>query len=64
MKKFFILTIITSTISFILLFFFGDFIIKKSFESILSNGLNREVKINNFDVGYFSEEIKIEKIVV
>ncbi len=62
MKKFFILTIITSTISFILLFFFGDFIIKKSFESILSNGLNREVKIKNFDVGYFSEEIKIEKI--
>ncbi len=42
--------------------FFSDSIIKKTFESILSNNLNRSVKIKDFDVGYLNGEVNLKKI--
>ena len=62
MKKFLVFTvclIITSSICVIL---FRDLIVKKTFESILSNNLNRTVEIGSFDVGYLSGKVNLEKI--
>ena len=42
--------------------FFSDSIIKKTFESILSNNLNRSVKIKDFDVGFLNGEVNLKKI--
>ena len=54
MKKFLLFTVSLIIISTIFLVLFRDLIVKKTFESILSNNLNREVKIGDFDVGYLS----------
>ena len=62
MKKFLIFIFSLSFISIIFVAFFSDIIIKKTFENILSNNLNRSVKIGDFDVGYLSEEINLKKI--
>ena len=47
---------------FIFAILFRDLIVKKTFESILSNNLNRVVEIGSFDVGYLSGEVNLEKI--
>ena len=62
MKKFLIFTVCLIIISLIFLFLFRDLIVKKTFESILSNNLNRTVEIGSFDVGYLSGEVDLEKI--
>ena len=62
MKKFFVFTVCLIIISLIFLFLFRDLIVKKTFESILSNNLNRTVEIGSFDVGYLSGEVNLEKI--
>ena len=62
MKKFLIFIFSLSIISVIFVAFFSDIIIKKSFESILSNNLNRSVKIGDFDVGYLSGEVNLKQI--
>ena len=62
MKKFLIFIFSLSIISIIFVAFFSDIIIKKTFESILSNNLNRSVKIGDFDVGYLSGEVNLKKI--
>ncbi len=62
MKKFLIFTICLIISSFIFAILFRDLIVKKTFEGILSNNLNRVVKIGSFDVGYLSGEVNLEKI--
>ena len=62
MKKFLIFIFSLSIISIIFVVFFSDTLIKKTFESILSSNLNREVKIGDFDVGYLSGEVNLKKI--
>ena len=62
MKKFLLFTISLIIISIIFLVLFRDLIVKKTFESILSNNLNRVVEIGSFDVGYLSGEVNLEKI--
>ena len=62
MKKFLIFTVFLIVISSIFLVLFRDLIVKKTFESILSNNLNRTVEIGSFDVGYLSGEVNLEKI--
>ena len=62
MKKFLIFTVFLIVISSIFLVLFRDLIVKKTFEGILSNNLNRAVKIGSFDVGYLSGEVNLEKI--
>ena len=62
MKKFLLFTVSLIIISTIFLVLFRDLIVKKTFESILSNNLNREVKIGDFDVGYLSGEVNLKKI--
>ena len=59
MKKFLIFIFFLSFISIIFVVFFSDSIIKKTFESILSNNLNRSVKIKDFDVGYLNGEVNL-----
>ena len=62
MKKFLIFTVCLIVISLIFLVLFRDLIVKKTFESILSNNLDRTVEIGSFDVGYISGEVNLEKI--
>ena len=62
MKKFLLFTVSLIIISTISLVLFRDLIVKKTFESILSNNLNRVVEIGSFDVGYLSGEVNLEKI--
>ena len=62
MKKFLLVTVSLIVISIIFLVLFRDLIVKKTFESILSNNLNRVVEIGSFDVGYLSGEVNLEKI--
>ena len=62
MKKFLYFIFSLSIITIIFVAFFSDIIIKKTFESILSNNLNRSVKIDDFDVGYLSGEVNLKKI--
>ena len=62
MKKFLTFTFCLIVISSIFLFLFRDLIVKKIFESILSNNLDRTVEIGSFDVGYLSGEVNLEKI--
>ena len=62
MKKFLLFTISLIITSFIFVILFRDLIVKKTFESILSNNLNRTVEIGSFDVGYLSGEVNLEKI--
>ena len=62
MKKFLLFTVCLVVTSFIFLILFRDLIVKKTFESILSNNLNRTVEIGSFDVGYLSGEVNLEKI--
>ena len=62
MKKFLIFTVCLIVISSIFLFLFRDLIVKKTFENILSNNLDRKVEIGSFDVGYLSGEVNLEKI--
>ena len=62
MKKFLIFIFSLSLISIIFVVFFSDKIIKKTFESILSNNLNRSVKIKDFDVSYLNGEVNLKKI--
>ena len=62
MKKFFVFTVCLIITSFIFVILFRDLIVKKTFESILSNNLNRTVEIGSFDVGYLSGEVNLEKI--
>ena len=62
MKKFLIFTVCLIITSFIFVILFRDLIVKKTFEGILSNNLNRTVEIGSFDVGYLSGEVDLEKI--
>ena len=62
MKKFIISIFSFSLLSIIFIVLFSDTIIKKIFENILSNSLDRVVKIAEFDVGYLSEEINLKSI--
>ena len=62
MKKFLIFIFSLSIISIIFVAFFSDIIIKKTFESILSNNLNRSVKIDDFEVGFLSGEVNLKQI--
>lgn len=62
MKKFIIFITSIFFISIIIVILFRDFIVKKTFETILSNNLDRKVEINSFNVGYLSGEININKI--
>ena len=62
MKKFFLFIISLIIILIIFVFLFRDLIVKKTFESILSNNLDRIVEIDSFDVGYLSGEVNLEKI--
>ena len=62
MKKFLIFTVFLIVISSIFLVLFRDLIVKKTFEGILSNNLNRTVEIGSFDVGYLSGKVNLEKI--
>ena len=62
MKKFLIFIFSLSLLSIIFVVFFSDKIIKKTFESILSNNLNRSVKIKDFDVSYLNGEVNLKKI--
>tara|TARA_A100001015_G_C14891839_1_gene672742 strand:+ start:184 stop:879 length:696 start_codon:yes stop_codon:yes gene_type:complete len=61
-KKFLIFTVCLIITSFIFVILFRDLIVKKTFEGILSNNLNRTVEIGSFDVGYLSGEVNLEKI--
>lgn len=62
MKKFLIITVPFAFITIIFVVFFGDTIIKKNLENILSKNINRSVKITNFDISYLSGKINLEKI--
>ena len=62
MKKILLSIVSLLIISIIFLILFRDLIVKKTFESILSNNLNRVVEINSFDVGYLNGEVNLEKI--
>ncbi len=62
MKKFLIFTVCLIITSFIFVILFRDLIVKKTFEGILSNNLDRTVEIGSFDVGYLSGEVNLEKI--
>lgn len=62
MKKFLIITVPFAFITIIFVVFFGDSIIKKNLENILSKNINRSVKITNFDISYLSGKINLEKI--
>ena len=62
MKKFLIFTVCLIVTLCIFIILFRDLIVKKTFESILSNNLNRTVEIGSFDVGYLSGEVDLEKI--
>ncbi len=62
MKKFLVFIFFLSLISYIFVSFISDTIIKKTFESILSSNLNREVKIGDFEVSYLNGEINLKKI--
>ena len=62
MKKFLLFTVSLIIISTIFLVLFRNLIVKKTFEGILSNNLNRVVEIGSFDVGYLSGEVNLEKI--
>ena len=62
MKKFLLVTVSLIVISIIFLVLFRDLIVKKTFESILSNNLNRVVEISSFDVGYLNGEVNLKKI--
>ena len=62
MKKFLVFIFFLSLISYIFVAFISDTIIKKTFESILSSNLNREVKIGDFEVNYLNGEINLKKI--
>ena len=62
MKKFLLFIVSLIIISIIFLVLFRDLIVKKTFEGILSNNLNRVVEIGSFDVGYLSGEVNLEKI--
>ena len=62
MKKFLIFTVFLIITLFIFVILFRDLIVKKTFEGILSNNLNRTVEIGSFDVGYLSGEVNLEKI--
>ena len=62
MKKFLTFTICLIITSFIFAILFRDLIVKKIFEGILSNNLNRVVEIGSFNVGYLSGEVNLEKI--
>tara|TARA_B100001093_G_scaffold398316_1_gene385653 strand:- start:234 stop:929 length:696 start_codon:yes stop_codon:yes gene_type:complete len=62
MKKFLLFTVSLIIISIIFLVLFRDLIVKKTFESILSNNLNRIVEIGSFDVGYLNGEVNLRKI--
>ena len=62
MKKFLTFTICLIITSFIFAILFRDLIVKKIFEGILSNNLNRVVEIGSFDFGYLSGEVNLEKI--
>ena len=62
MKKFLIFTVCLIITSFIFVILFRDLIVKKTFESILSNNLDRTVEIGSFDVGYLSGEVNLDKI--
>ena len=62
MKKFLIFIFSLSFVSIIFVALFSDVIIKKTFENILSNNLNRSVEIADLDVGYLSGEINLKKI--
>jgi len=61
-KKFLIITVCLIITSFIFVILFRDLIVKKTFEGILSNNLNRTVEIGNFDVDYLSGEVNLENI--
>ena len=62
MKKFLTFTICLIITSFIFAILFRDLIVKKIFEGILSNNLNRVVEIGSFDVGYLNGEVNLKKI--
>ena len=62
MKKFLLSIIFLIIILIISLVLFRDLIVKKTFESILSNNLNRVVEIGSFDVGYLNGEVNLKKI--
>ena len=62
MKKFLIFTVCLIVTLCIFIILFRDLIVKKTFEGILSNNLNRTVEIGSFDVGYLSGEVNLEKI--
>ena len=62
MKKFLIFTVCLIVTLCIFIILFRDLIVKKTFEGILSNNLNRTVEIGSFDVGYLSGEVDLEKI--
>ena len=62
MKKFLLSIIFLIIILIISLVLFRDLIVKKTFESILSNNLDRIVEIDSFDVGYLSGEVNLKKI--
>ena len=62
MKKFFVFTVCLIVTLCICIIIFRDLIVKKTFEGILSNNLNRVVEIGSFDVGYLSGEVNLEKI--
>ncbi|MBD1140615.1 hypothetical protein IDH20_00385 [Pelagibacterales bacterium SAG-MED39] len=62
MKKFLIFTVCLIVTLCICIIIFRDLIVKKTFEGILSNNLNRVVEIGSFDVGYLSGEVNLEKI--
>ena len=62
MKKFLLSVVFLIITSIIFLVLFRDLIVKKTFESILSNNLNRVVEIGSFDVGYLNGEVKLTKI--
>ena len=62
MKKFLLSVFFLIITSIIFLVLFRDLIVKKTFESILSNNLNRVVEIGSFDVGYLNGEVNLKKI--
>ena len=62
MKKFLLSIVFLIIILIIFLVLFRDLIVKKTFESILSNNLNRVVEISSFDVGYLNGEVNLKKI--
>ena len=62
MKKFLLSIVFLIIILIISLVLFRDLIVKKTFESILSNNLNRVVEIGSFDVGYLNGEVNLKKI--